>query len=247
MRPDRPVPVHGSKAGNNAVGADGRKRVGVLASGNGSNLQALIDACADPSFPARIVLLICNRPGARAIARADAAGIPTAVIPHRDFADRASFDAALDTALVVASCDIVCLAGFMRILTSDFVERWSDRMLNIHPSLLPAFRGLDTHRRALAANVRKAGCTVHLVTPDLDAGPCILQAHVNIRDGDTPERLAARVLEQEHKIYPVALRLFAEERAIVEAGKVTILNSDGQVEAVMEQNFRLGGTIVGDL
>jgi phosphoribosylglycinamide formyltransferase-1 len=202
-----------------------RVRTGVLVSGGGTNLQALIDASAAPDFPAEIVLVISNRPGVKALERAERAGIATEVIRHQDFDGRAPFDAALDRALRAAGCEILCTAGFMRILTADFVNGWRDRMLNIHPSLLPAFTGLNTHQRALDASARIAGCTAHLVIPDLDAGPILAQAAVPVLAGDTAETLAARVLEQEHRIYPLALRLLAEGRVRVESGRAII---DGQ-------------------
>jgi len=197
-------------------------RTGVLVSGGGTNLQALIDAASDPGFPAEIVLVISNRPDAGALDRADKAGIATRVIRHGDYDGRAPFDAALDEALRAANCDIVCTAGFMRILTAGFVEGWRGRMINIHPSLLPAFPGLNTHQRALDASARIAGCTAHLVIPDLDAGPILAQAAVPILAGDTADSLAARVLTQEHRIYPLALRMVAEGRVRVEDGRAII-------------------------
>ena len=206
-------------AGVNRPGSDAhepkRRRTVILASGDGTNLQALIRATATPGFPARIVLVIADRPGIRALERAKAAGIATALIDHRAYPNRTTFDAALEHTLAGAACEIVCLAGFMRILTPGFVTRWHGRMLNIHPSLLPAFRGLRTHERALAAGVRIHGCTVHLVTPDLDSGPILVQAAVPVLAGDTPESLALRVLEQEHRIFPLALRLLAEDHITV--------------------------------
>jgi phosphoribosylglycinamide formyltransferase-1 len=200
-----------------------RARVGVLVSGRGSNLQALLDACAAADFPAEVALVISNLPGVKALDRAEAAGVPHRVIPHRAYPSREAFDAELDRALRAAGVDIVCLAGFMRLLSAGFVTAWDGRMLNIHPSLLPAFPGLDTHRRALEAGVRLHGCTVHLVTPDLDAGPILVQAAVPVEDDDDEDRLAARVLEQEHQAYPRALRLLAEGKVRVE-GKRAILS-----------------------
>jgi phosphoribosylglycinamide formyltransferase-1 len=189
-----------------------RLKVGVLISGRGSNLQALLDACADPAFPAEIVLVISNVPAALGLGCAEAAGIPAVIVNHKDFADRASFDAKMDEALRAADVELVALAGFMRLLSTGFVERWRSRMINIHPSLLPAFKGLRTHAQALAAGVKQHGCTVHWVTPDLDDGPTILQGTVPVLEGDTEESLAQRVLEIEHRIYPEALRLIAEGR-----------------------------------
>jgi len=186
-----------------------RRRVGVLISGGGSNLQALIDAAADPAYPAEIVLVVCNRPGAFGLERATRAGIATALIDHTEYPDRESFEAEVDAALRAAECEIVCLAGFMRVFTSGFVEGWRDRMLNIHPSLLPSFKGLHVQRQALEAGVKIAGCTVHLVTPDLDDGPILEQAAVEVRDDDDVASLSARILEQEHRIYPKALAALA--------------------------------------
>ncbi|MCG8559185.1 MAG: phosphoribosylglycinamide formyltransferase, partial [Hyphomicrobiales bacterium] len=172
-----------------------RKRVGVLISGRGSNMQALIAACRAPDYPAEIVLVVSNRPGAPGLAHAEAAGIATQTVDHKAFATREAFETELDGALRAAQVEIVCNAGFMRLLTGWFVERWRDRQLNIHPSLLPAFKGLDTHQRAIAAGVRIAGCTVHFVRTEMDAGPIVAQAAVPVRADDTPDTLAARVLE----------------------------------------------------
>ncbi|CAA7613689.1 phosphoribosylglycinamide formyltransferase [Magnetospirillum sp. SS-4] len=199
-----------------------RRKVGVLVSGRGSNLQALIDACADPAYPAGIALVISNVAGAYALERAAKAGIPTLVIPHGGFASREAFDAEMDNALRAAGIEIICLAGFMRLLSAGFVESWRDRMINIHPSLLPSFKGLHTHRRAIEAGVKLHGCTVHLVTPDLDDGPILVQSAVPVLAGDDENSLAARVLEQEHKAYPLALRLLAEDRVTVEGNRALI-------------------------
>lgn len=204
-----------------------RLKVAVLISGRGSNLQALIDACAQRDFPADIRLVLSNRGDAQGLARAAQAGIATQVISHRDFATRDAFDAALDAALQAAGIELVCLAGFMRLLGEAFVERWRDRLVNIHPSLLPAFRGLDTHARALAAGVRFTGCTVHFVRPAMDEGPIIVQAAVAVLPGDDPAALAERVLAQEHKIYPLALRLIAEGRVKVTGEHAEIAGAVG--------------------
>ncbi|KAF0221660.1 MAG: phosphoribosylglycinamide formyltransferase [Rhodospirillaceae bacterium] len=202
-----------------------KKRVGVLVSGRGSNLQALLDACADPAFPAEIVLVLSNVPGAYALERAERAKVPTITIAHKGFpGGREAFDAAMDAELRKAGVDIVCLAGFMRLLSPGFVQSWAGRMINIHPSLLPSFKGLRTHAQALAAGVKLHGCTVHLVTPDLDDGPIIVQAAVPVLAEDSEESLAARVLEQELKAYPLALRLIAE-------GKVAVDGHRAEVEA----------------
>jgi phosphoribosylglycinamide formyltransferase 1 len=186
-----------------------RLKVAVLISGRGSNLAALIEACAAKDFPAEIRLVLSNRADAAGLAHAIRAGIASRVIAHRDYVSRAAFDAALHEALREAGIELVCLAGFMRLLGPEFVTRWQDRLINIHPSLLPAFRGLDTHARALAAGVRFAGCTVHFVRPEMDDGPIIVQAAVPVLPGDDAERLAARVLDAEHQAYPLALGLIA--------------------------------------
>ena len=193
-----------------------RKRVGVLISGRGSNLQALIDACQGADFPAEIATVISNRPGAYGLERARAAGIAGVTIDHTQYKSRKSFDAALDAALRDAGVELVCSAGFMRLLTPGFVEAWRDRQLNIHPSLLPAFRGLHPHERALEMGVRLSGATVHIVRAEMDAGPIILQAAVPVLADDTPDSLAARVLGAEHVIYPRALALIAAGQAWVE-------------------------------
>jgi phosphoribosylglycinamide formyltransferase-1 len=205
-------------------------KIGVLISGRGSNLQALIDAARDESYPAEIALVISNKADAAGLARAAAAGIRTEVIPHRQFADRQAFDAALDASLAAAGVGLVCLAGFMRILTPWFAERWRDRLLNIHPSLLPAFKGLDPHAQALAAGVRFSGCTVHFVTPEMDSGPIIVQAAVPVLDGDDEHRLADRILEAEHRCYPLAVRLIAEGRVRVSGQRVLVADAAAPAE-----------------
>jgi phosphoribosylglycinamide formyltransferase 1 len=211
-----------------------RLTVAVLISGRGSNLQALIDACAPRDFPAEIRLVLSNRPDAPGLERAAQAGIPTQVISHRDHATREDFDAALDAALRAAGVELVCLAGFMRLLGAAFVERWRDRLVNIHPSLLPAFRGLDTHARALAAGVRFTGCTVHFVRAAVDDGPIIVQRKVPVLPGDDEATLAARVLAAEHSAYPQVLRLIAERRVRVRGdGRVEIRGDDGWHDAVL--------------
>jgi phosphoribosylglycinamide formyltransferase-1 len=197
-----------------------RRRVGILISGRGSNMTALIEAAQDPSYPAEIVAVFSNRPEAAGLARAREAGIPTKVVDHRSFPDRLAFEEALDATLAASNVELLALAGFMRIFTPWFVERWTGRMLNIHPSLLPAFRGTDTHRQALDAGVLIHGCTVHFVTPDLDAGPIVAQAAVPVCPGEPEEALAARVLAEEHVIYPLALRLVCEGAARLVDGRV---------------------------
>lgn len=194
-----------------------RLKAGILISGRGSNMQALIEACRAPHFPAEIALVLSNEAAAAGLARAREAGIATRVLDHRGFGkDRAAFERALTAALEEAGVEFVCLAGFMRLLTDTFVDRWRDRLINIHPSLLPAFRGLDTHRRALEAGVRLHGCTVHFVRAAMDDGPIIVQAAVPVLADDDEARLAARVLAAEHRCYPLALRLAAEGRLAVE-------------------------------
>lgn len=182
-------------------------RVAILISGGGSNMAALIAAAATPDYPAAIVLVVSNRAEAGGLAKAAAAGVPTAVVESKPFrGDREAFEAALQALLEAHRIDFICLAGFMRVLTPSFVTRWQGRMINIHPSLLPLYKGLDTHARALADGAREHGATVHWVVPDLDAGPIIAQARVPVLEGDTAESLAARVLREEHRIYPEALR-----------------------------------------
>ena len=188
----------------------GRKRTAILISGRGSNMAALIAAAGAADYPAQIAVVVSNRPGAEGLAHAARAGIATAAVDHTLFGgDRTAFEDALQAEFDHHRIDIVCLAGFMRLLTPAFVSRWSGRMLNIHPALLPAFRGLQTHERALAAGVRIHGATVHYVVPEVDAGPIVAQGAVPVLDGDTPDTLARRVLAAEHRLYPAALRLVA--------------------------------------
>lgn len=189
-----------------------RKKVGVLISGRGSNLQALLEAAADPAYPAEIALVISNKADAAGLDRAARAGVPTRVIARRDHPDRAACDAAMTAALEDAGVELVCLAGFMRLLSEAFVDHWRDRLINIHPSLLPLFPGLDTHARALEAGVKLHGCTVHFVRFEMDSGPIIGQAAVPVLPGDDADSLAARVLEVEHRLYPHCLRLVVEGR-----------------------------------
>lgn len=192
-----------------------RLKVGVLVSGRGSNLQALIDACRQEDFPAQIVHVLSNKADVYALTRAAEAGISTSVISHKDFPSREAFDAAMDARLRAEGVEFVCLAGFMRLLSGWFVEQWKDRMINIHPALLPSYRGLHTHERALADGVKLHGCTVHFVRAECDVGPIIAQAAVPVLAGDDPDRLGARVLRQEHVLFPLALRLVAEGKAVV--------------------------------
>jgi len=203
----------------------GKLKLGVLISGRGSNLQSLIDACAGDDFPAEIVCVISNVPDAAGLQRAEKAGVPTATINHKDFDGREPFEDALNTELAGAGVELVCLAGFMRLVSDGFVARWPDRLINIHPSLLPAFRGLHVHERVIEAGVRFSGCSVHFVRPAMDSGPVIVQATVPVHPGDDADTLASRVLEHEHRIYPLAVKLIAEGRVHVVDEKVEI---DGQ-------------------
>ncbi|NKD86462.1 phosphoribosylglycinamide formyltransferase [Haematospirillum jordaniae] len=206
--------------------ASSRARVGVLVSGRGSNLQALLDAAEGPDFPASVVRVISNIPDVYALDRARTAGVPTTVIPHQDFPSREDFDAALDACLREAGVEFVCLAGFMRVLSAGFIRGWQDRIINIHPSLLPSFKGLHTHRQALDAGVRVHGCTVHIVRPALDDGPILMQAAVPVLSADTPDTLASRVLEQEHRIYPEALRRLVQGRFVIDGAKAQSVAGD---------------------
>ena len=200
-----------------------RKRVAVLISGRGSNMAALIEAASDNKYPAAIALVLSNRPDAGGLLVARAAGVATEVVDHTTFGkDRVAFERALQAVLEKRHIDIVCLAGFMRLLTADFVGRWTGRMLNIHPALLPAFKGLDTHKRALEARAKVHGATVHFVVPEMDSGPIIAQGAVSVQPGDSEEALAMRVLKVEHRIYPLALKLVAEGRVRVVDGHCLI-------------------------
>jgi phosphoribosylglycinamide formyltransferase-1 len=203
-----------------------RRRVAVLISGRGSNMAALIEAARAPSYPAKIVAVISNRPDAGGLATARAAGIAAEAIDHKAFSSREDFEAALEARLEAHVVDLVALAGFMRLMTSSFVERWRGRMINIHPALLPSFKGLATHERALEAGVRVHGCTVHYVTPGMDEGPIIAQAAVPVLSGDTAEALAARVLAAEHRLYPAALARVARGEAPIVGERVEIAADD---------------------
>lgn len=198
-----------------------KKRVAILISGRGSNMSAMIDAARAPDYPARIVGVFSNRARAAGLDVARACGIPTETLAQSRFDTRLDFENALTGILEDWGAEIVCLAGFMRILTPQFTEHWAGRLLNIHPSLLPDFRGLDTHARALTAGVAEHGCTVHFVTPGLDEGPAILQARVPVLPGDTPETLSARVLAEEHRLYPEALRRVALGETSKPGGVIT--------------------------
>lgn len=197
-------------------------KVGIVISGRGSNMAALIEAAKAPDYPAEVVCVVSNVAEAAGLQVAKRMGIATAVVRHEDHPDRESFDRALSAKLEAHGADLVVLAGFMRILSRWFPERWAGRLLNIHPSLLPTFRGRHVARQALDAGVRVSGCTVHLVTPDLDAGPIIAQAAVPVLAGDTAETLAARILRQEHRLYPLVVRWFAEGRIRLDGGKAEV-------------------------
>lgn len=218
-----------------------RRPTAVLISGRGSNLQALIEAAAAPDYPAEIVLVLSNRPEAKGLERAAAAGLPTRVVPHGDYPTRAAFEAALTDALSEAGAELVCLAGFMRVLTEAFVGRWQGRLVNIHPSLLPAFPGLDTHARALAAGVKLHGCSVHLVSAEVDQGPIIGQAAVPVLPEDDEATLAARVLEAEHRLFPLCLGLLAEGRIRVEDGRAVIQGAPDAGGLIMNPDQRRPG------
>ncbi len=210
------------------------RRVAILISGRGSNMVSLIGAASRPGFPAEIALVLSNRPDAAGLEHAREAGIATAAIDHKAHPTREDFEQAMDAVLAEHGIEFICLAGFMRVLTDGFVERWAGRMINIHPSLLPLFRGVHTHRRALEEGVRIHGCTVHFVVPELDAGPIIAQAAVPVVPGDTEESLAARILVQEHAIYPQALRMICDGSARLEGGRVVfseVWNSEGSLRS----------------
>jgi len=209
-----------------------KKRVAILISGRGSNMAALVEAARAADYPAHVALVISNRPEAAGLERAAAAGVKTLVIDHKAYAAREAFDAAVEAALIAEGIELVCHAGFMRIQTPAFAARWLGRQLNIHPSLLPSFRGLHPHKQALMAGVRISGCTVHFVTPELDAGPIVAQAAVPVLASDTPEALADRILVAEHRLYPFALALVAAGRARLEDGRVPLKASVNQVDSL---------------
>ena len=210
-----------------------RKRVAILISGRGSNMTSLIAAAETRDYPAEIAFVMSNRPDAAGLATARSRGISTVAIDHKQFASRESFEDAMQSALESHRIEIICLAGFMRLLTSGFVKKWEGRMLNIHPALLPAYKGLHTHERALADGVKIHGCTVHFVAPEMDAGPIIAQAAVPVLDDDTPDALAARVLAQEHLVYPAALRLVASGAAHIRNGRVFCPGVSAQADAAI--------------
>lgn len=198
------------------------RRTAIFISGRGSNMRNLVVAARAPDYPAKIALVLSNRPEAEGLAFAKAEGIPTAAVDHKIYAGRDEFEKSVQVLLDLHRIELICLAGFMRLLTPHFVRAWSHRLINIHPALLPAYRGLHTHERALADGVKIHGCTVHFVVPEMDEGPIIAQAAVAVHDDDTPETLAARVLVQEHLIYPAALALVAEGRLQVSGNRTRI-------------------------
>jgi phosphoribosylglycinamide formyltransferase-1 len=204
-----------------------KRRVGILISGRGSNMMALVEAARAADYPAEIVAIMSNRPDAAGLAWAKAQGLPARAIDHKGFASREAFDDAVHAALVKAGVELVALAGFMRIQSAGFVRKWLGRQLNIHPALLPLFKGLHPHKQALDAGVKISGCTVHFVTEEADSGPIVAQAAVPVLDADTPETLEARILLAEHKLYPHALALVASGRATIEAGRVVTRTSLG--------------------
>jgi phosphoribosylglycinamide formyltransferase-1 len=214
-----------------AVNERSRVRTGVLISGRGSNLQSLLDAARDPTYPARIVLVISNRPQAYGLNRAREAGVEAQAIDHRAFPSREAFEAEVTAALEQAGVELLVMAGFMRIVTAGFVARWRDRLINIHPALLPSYPGLDTHAHALADGVKLHGCTVHFVRSEVDVGPIIGQAAVPVLSDDSEERLAARVLAAEHALLPHCLALVAAGRARICGGRVVIESGEAALEA----------------
>jgi phosphoribosylglycinamide formyltransferase 1 len=199
-----------------------KKRVGILISGRGSNMMALVEAAQAASYPAEVAAVISSRPDAAGLAWAKERGLSARVIDHKVFTSREAFDDAVHQALTEARVELVALAGFMRIQSAGFVERWQGRQLNIHPSLLPLFKGLSPHQQALDAGVRVSGCTVHFVTEEMDSGPIVAQAAVPVADGDSAQSLAARILQAEHRLYPQALALVAAGRARIEGGRVKL-------------------------
>jgi phosphoribosylglycinamide formyltransferase 1 len=203
-------------------------RIAVLASGSGSNLQAILDACASRAIPAQVAVVICNVADAKALRRAEAAGVPAVLVSHQKVASREEYDRQVVTALQKHSVELVCLAGFMRLITPVLLGAFEHRILNIHPSLLPAFPGLHAVRQALAAGVRVSGCTVHVVDEGTDTGPIVIQAAVPVLDGDTEETLSARILVQEHRCYPRAIALWAEGRVRIEGRRVRIAGPSGR-------------------
>lgn len=212
-------------------------KLAILISGRGSNMQALVEACAQPGFPASTAVVVSNDPSAKGLEFAKDAGIATEVVNHKDFEGREPFEDALDAAIRPYAPDLICLAGFMRILTPNFINRWPDKIINIHPSMLPAYRGLNTHERVLEDGVRFTGCTVHFVRPEMDDGPIIAQAAIPTRQSEDADVLAARVLTYEHRIYPMAVKLVAEGRVEI-VNEVTRIDGDpAQLDGIINPNF----------
>ena len=214
-----------------------RKRTAILISGRGSNMMSLVEAARSPVYPAEIVAVISNRPDAAGIQWAKAQGLATVALDHKAYKTRDAFEADLQKTLEKAHVELIALAGFMRLMTPGFVNAWQNRMINIHPSLLPSFKGLHTHEQALAAGVKVAGCTVHFVRPEMDVGPIIAQAAVPVLPGDTADTLGARVLAAEHKLYPNALRLVASGLAVVNGEKVTISQDVNETSPLFSPNL----------
>ncbi|MEM8985987.1 MAG: phosphoribosylglycinamide formyltransferase [Pseudomonadota bacterium] len=203
-----------------------KTKTAVLISGNGSNLQALLDAAAAPDYPAEIVLVLSNKPEAYGLTRAEEVGVKTCVVDHKSFDNREKFEESLHVKLLEAGVELICLAGFMRLFTAGFVETWRDKILNIHPSLLPSFKGLNVHQRMVDTGVKIAGCTVHVVRPEMDDGPIIGQAAVPVLSDDTADTLAARILKAEHKLYPACLKLIASGAARIDGDRVVTPEGD---------------------
>jgi phosphoribosylglycinamide formyltransferase 1 len=218
-----------------------RKRVAILISGRGSNMAALIEAASARSYPAEIALVVSNRPEAKGLELAKSKSIATATVDHTAYKSREEFEAELAKKLTGAKIEIICLAGFMRVLTPGFVKQWEGRLLNVHPSLLPAFKGVDTHVRALDAGVKVHGCSVHFVVPELDSGPIVMQAAVPVLEGDDEEELAMRVLAAEHYIYPAALRLLAGGKLTIEGERVVIAGANGDPDSALVSPRMLPG------
>jgi len=213
-----------------------RMKIAILVSGRGSNMQAILEACADKSYPAEVAIVISNIAGAAALDKASSFGIKTMTIAHKDYPDRVSFDQRVTEEIKAAGCELVVLAGFMRLLSEEFCETWRDQLINIHPSLLPSFKGLDVHARMIVAGVRFGGCTVHYVRPEMDTGPIIVQAAVPVHPSDDADALAARILAQEHIIYPLAVRWIAEGRVRISGETVRVSGAKSPEAALI--NFQ---------
>jgi len=213
-----------------------RMKIAVLVSGRGSNMRAIMDAAQDPAYPAEIALVLSNVAGAPALDIAREAGIRAEALPHKDFEDREAFDRAVTAVIEEAGCELVVLAGFMRLLSDEFCTRWHDKLINIHPSLLPSFKGLHVHERMIDAGVRFGGCTVHFVRAEMDAGPIIVQAAVPVHPGDDADALAARILTQEHIIYPLAVKWIAEGRVRVSGMRVLVDGAEAPDGALVNFN-----------